>query len=111
MFSEKATTFCEISTLLLSVCTVDKKRRRFRKILWSSQNIRPLIENSVHCILDFFNAFPIIQKKICEIAMCTAVITQKLFICKVEKMDLSGNTAVLELLAQTISYCVSVECM
>ena len=31
---------CEISTLLLYVCTVDK---RFRKILWPSHNIRTLI--------------------------------------------------------------------
>ena len=26
IYSEKATTFCEISTLLLSVCTVDKSK-------------------------------------------------------------------------------------
>ena len=33
IYSEKATKFCEISTLLLSVCNVDI-RWRFRKILW-----------------------------------------------------------------------------
>ena len=41
IYSEKATKFCEISTLLLSVCTVVKQR--FRKILWPFQNIRTLI--------------------------------------------------------------------
>ena len=36
-FSEKATKFCEIFTLLLTICTAVKCR--FRKILWPSQNI------------------------------------------------------------------------
>ena len=35
IYSEKATKFCEISTLLLSI----KVRWRFRKNLWPSQNI------------------------------------------------------------------------
>ena len=39
IYSEKATKFCEISPLLLSVCNVDKRRGRFRIILWPSQNI------------------------------------------------------------------------
>ena len=42
IYSEKATKFCEIFPLLLSVCTVDKVRGIFRKILWPSQNIRTL---------------------------------------------------------------------
>ena len=37
IYSEKATKFCEIFSLLLTVCTV--VRWRFRKILWPSQNI------------------------------------------------------------------------
>ena len=36
MYCEKARKFCEISTSHLSVCTVYKKRWRFRKILWPS---------------------------------------------------------------------------
>ena len=36
IYSEKVTKFCKIFTLLLTVCTVVK---RFRKILWPSQNI------------------------------------------------------------------------
>ena len=47
IYSEKATRFCKISTLLLSVCTVDKVRWRFRKILWPSQNIRTLENNAI----------------------------------------------------------------
>ena len=40
IYSEKATKFCKISTLLLSyVVPVKKVRWRFRKILWPSQNI------------------------------------------------------------------------
>ena len=40
IYSEKATRFCEVSTLILSVCTVDRSIRwRFLKILWPSQNI------------------------------------------------------------------------
>ena len=35
----KATKFCEISTLFLSVSTVVKVRWRFRTIVWPSQNI------------------------------------------------------------------------
>ena len=39
IYSEKATKFCEISTLLLTGTTKTKVRGRFRKILWPSQNI------------------------------------------------------------------------
>ena len=47
IYFEKATKFWKIFTLLLSVCTVDKKVRwRFCKILWPSQNIQILIDSS-----------------------------------------------------------------
>ena len=39
IYSEKATTFCKIST---SVCTVDKSKVDISQILWPSQNIRTL---------------------------------------------------------------------
>ena len=41
IYSEKATKFCEIFILLLTVCMYcsQKVRWRFRKILWPSQNI------------------------------------------------------------------------
>ena len=39
IYSEKATKFCEIFPLLLTVCTVSKVRGRSRKILRPSQNI------------------------------------------------------------------------
>ena len=39
IYSEKATKFCEISTLLLSYVVPVKSKWRFRKILWPSQNI------------------------------------------------------------------------
>ena len=37
IYSEKATRFCKISTLLLSVCAVDNSGDR--KMLWPSHNI------------------------------------------------------------------------
>ena len=43
IYSEKATKFCEISTLLLSYVVPVKSKVRFRKILWPSQNIWTLI--------------------------------------------------------------------
>ena len=43
IYSEKATKFCEIFTLLLSYVVPVKVRWRFRKILWPSQNIWTLI--------------------------------------------------------------------
>ena len=43
MYSEKATKFCKTFPLLLSVCTVDKSKGKFRKILWPSQEIRTLL--------------------------------------------------------------------
>ena len=39
IYSEKATKFCEIFPLLLTVCAVVKSKERLRKILWPSQNI------------------------------------------------------------------------
>ena len=39
IYSEKATQFCKIFLLLLTVCTIEKVRGGFRKILWPSQNI------------------------------------------------------------------------
>ena len=45
IYSEKATKFCEITTLLQYIQT--KVRWRFRKILWPSQNIRTLIDNTL----------------------------------------------------------------
>ena len=39
IYSEKATKFCEISTLLLTGTKYDKVRWKFRKMLWPSQNI------------------------------------------------------------------------
>ena len=42
IYSEMATKFCEISTLLLSVCTVDKSKLEISKIVWPSHNIRTL---------------------------------------------------------------------
>ena len=39
VYSEKATKFCEISTLLLSTVHTDKMRWWFCKILWPSQNM------------------------------------------------------------------------
>ena len=42
IYSEKATKFCKISTLLLSYVVPVKVRWRFRKMLWPSQNIRTL---------------------------------------------------------------------
>ena len=39
IYSEKVTKFCEISTLLLSVCTVHKSKV---EILWPSQNMPTL---------------------------------------------------------------------
>ena len=39
VYSEKATKFCKISSLLLSTVHTDKIRWRFRKLLWPSQNI------------------------------------------------------------------------
>ena len=43
IYSEKVTKFCEISTLLLSVCTVDKSKVEISQILWPSQNILTLM--------------------------------------------------------------------
>ena len=43
LYSEKATKFCEISTLLLSYVVSVKVRWRFPKILWPSHNIWTLI--------------------------------------------------------------------
>ena len=45
IYSEKAPKFCEISTLLLPVCNVDKSKVRFRKILGPTQNIGTLLDN------------------------------------------------------------------
>ena len=39
IYSEKATKFCEISTVDLSYVSVVPDLWRFRKILWPSQNI------------------------------------------------------------------------
>ena len=39
IYSEKATKFCEIFTLLLIGTTQDKSKMKIYKILWSSQNI------------------------------------------------------------------------
>ena len=38
IYSEKATKFCEISTLLLTGTTYDKSKVEIRKIVWPSQN-------------------------------------------------------------------------
>ena len=35
IYSEKATKFCKISTLLLSVCTVDKSKVEILKKIWA----------------------------------------------------------------------------
>ena len=43
IYSEKATTFCKISTLFL--CTIHTAKREFLKILWTSQNIWTLLKN------------------------------------------------------------------
>ena len=43
IYSEKVTKFCEISTLLLSVCTADKSKVEISQILWPSQNILTLM--------------------------------------------------------------------
>ena len=39
VYSEKATKFCKISTLLLSTVQTDKSKVEILKILWPSQNI------------------------------------------------------------------------
>ena len=53
IYSEKATNFCEISTINLSyVVTVKSTRWRFCKILWLSQNIWTLIKFSFFHIWD-----------------------------------------------------------
>ena len=39
IYSEKATKFCEISTVDLTITTLTNLQWRFRKILWPSQNI------------------------------------------------------------------------
>ena len=39
IYFEKATKFCDIFPLLLTVCTVVKSKGRFHKILWPTQNI------------------------------------------------------------------------
>ena len=39
IYSEKVTTFCEISTLNLTVVHMTNRRWKFRKQLWPSQNI------------------------------------------------------------------------
>ena len=52
-YSEKATKFCEISTILWSACTVDNSKVEIplrkvviqREILWPSQNVRTLKKN------------------------------------------------------------------
>ena len=46
IYSEKARKLCEISTLLLSVCTVDKSKVEISQIFWPSQNIRTLLINN-----------------------------------------------------------------
>ena len=58
IYSEKAKNFCEISTLLLSVCTVDI-------LLWHLQNIRtlsacPSIGNFVEFNKEFYFSFLIL---------------------------------------------------
>ena len=58
IYSEKAKNFCEISTLLLSVCTVDI-------LLWHPQNIRtlsacPSIGNFVEFNKEFYFSFLIL---------------------------------------------------
>ena len=39
IYSEKATTFCEIFPLILTVCTAVKSKGKISQILWPSQNI------------------------------------------------------------------------
>ena len=42
IYSEKATKFCEISTVDLTVATLDKSTMEISQKLWPSQNIRTL---------------------------------------------------------------------
>ena len=48
--SEKAAKFYKISTLFLSVCTVEKSKMEISQILWPSQNIRTLTYSIVHSV-------------------------------------------------------------
>ena len=53
-YCENATKFCEIFTLVMSVCTVDKSKVQFSKKFWPSQNIRTLITSIFKTLLISF---------------------------------------------------------
>jgi hypothetical protein len=78
IYSEKATNFFEISTLLLSYVVPVKSKWRFCKILWPSQNMWSLIQ---YCLV-FFQFFFLVPP---NIEFIRSKIVKKHFKCYIKK--------------------------
>ena len=62
VYSEKATKFCKICTLLLSTVHTDKSKVEICQILWPSQNIWTLLSNIKYKVEDFFKFCALLKK-------------------------------------------------
>ena len=79
IYSEKATNFFEISTLLLSYVVPVKSKWRFCKILWPSQNIWSLVQ---YCLFFFKYSFLVPP----NIEFIRSKIVKNHFKCNIKKL-------------------------